>query len=178
MRKIFFAGLILLFTAFPAYALEGVLYFNNGANLAYTNIADEGDFIVVKTTGGQKEKYFKKDIDLAKSLNAVLLGVVKGGDAAEAPKNTGDAQKTAAPVQVVQGAVIFAPGNVYQIYITRQDTNVYKIEGSNSFLTTRMCLEPASGEEAILKYDTRYGNSKGKLIILHSGASYDIEDVY
>lgn len=53
---------------------------------------------------------------------------------------------------------------VFKVDLTRKESNLYKIEGTNYYIETRYCYEYATSEEAILKVESNYGYTKGKII--------------
>ncbi len=50
----------------------------------------------------------------------------------------------------------------YRVTVTRKENNLYRIDGTKTYIKTRMCLELALGEDAILNYER--GSFSNKLI--------------
>jgi hypothetical protein len=53
---------------------------------------------------------------------------------------------------------------VFTVSLTRKAANLYKVEGTDSYLETRYCYEFAMHEQVILKVESNYGYTKGKVI--------------
>lgn len=54
---------------------------------------------------------------------------------------------------------------VYEIEIKREDSNLYRILDQDLFIMTRYCYEYASyREDALLRWESNYGYTKGQLI--------------
>ena len=52
----------------------------------------------------------------------------------------------------------------YTVNITRKDSNLYEIEGKNIYIETKYCYEYSYSQEVILKVESSYGYTKGKII--------------
>jgi hypothetical protein len=52
----------------------------------------------------------------------------------------------------------------YTVSITRKGANLYKVDGMNIYIKTRYCYEYSYGQDVILKVESSYGYTKGKLI--------------
>lgn len=55
------------------------------------------------------------------------------------------------------------PG-IYEVEVTRKGNDLYKVEGTSFYLETRYCYEYAYSETVILKIESNYGYTKGKII--------------
>ena len=71
--------------------------------------------------------------------------------------------------QLHEEALILVPTTldqgVYEIEVKREDSNVYKIIDQDLFIMTRYCYEYASyREDALLRWESNYGYTKGQLI--------------
>jgi hypothetical protein len=64
--------------------------------------------------------------------------------------------------------------NYYKVNLTREGSNVYKIDGKDIIIQTRYCYVYAYSEEAIFKA-SGYG---GELIFFHSRAKCDVKAVF
>jgi hypothetical protein len=51
----------------------------------------------------------------------------------------------------------------YEVELTRKGSNIYKVQGTEYYIETRFCYEYASYEDAILKVESQYGYTKGKI---------------
>ncbi|MBK7341691.1 MAG: hypothetical protein IPJ06_00455 [Saprospiraceae bacterium] len=69
---------------------------------------------------------------------------------------------------LVDAELILIPTKIdagnYKVEVTRKGSNLYKLEGTKLFIETRYCYEYATYEDAILKVESNYGYSKGKVI--------------
>lgn len=54
----------------------------------------------------------------------------------------------------------------YSVEITRVDSNMYRICGTDIYIETRYCYEYATYDDAILVVESHYGYSKGELIFI------------
>lgn len=52
----------------------------------------------------------------------------------------------------------------YKVDVTREADDLYKISGTEIYLETRNCLEPATLEEVIVKIENNYGYNKGTVV--------------
>lgn len=52
----------------------------------------------------------------------------------------------------------------FKIEITRKGSNIYKVDGTSYYIETKYCYEYATYDEAILKVESNYGYTKGKII--------------
>ena len=66
-------------------------------------------------------------------------------------------------INVLLVPVKLEAGN-YQVEVTRKTSNLYEVQGTKYYLETRYCYEYAYSQEAILKVESPYGYSRGKLI--------------
>ncbi len=71
-----------------------------------------------------------------------------------------------------------APAEVYRVTVTLNADGLYQVDGTSLYVQTRYCYEYAYSEDAILKYDSSCGYTKGVLYFLDSEESYDIEEIY
>ncbi|MEB2786386.1 hypothetical protein [Algoriphagus persicinus] len=53
---------------------------------------------------------------------------------------------------------------VFEVKVTREADDLYQIVGTDYFIETLYCYEYASYESVILKVESQYGYTKGKLI--------------
>lgn len=67
-----------------------------------------------------------------------------------------------------------ASAEFYRVRVTRKEQNVYRDSNSGVWIITKMCLELALEEEAILKYDPYAYDNK---LIFGNGQSCDVETV-
>ena len=51
----------------------------------------------------------------------------------------------------------------YKVELTRKASNLYKVEGTKFYIETRYCYEYATYDDAILKVESNYGYTKGKI---------------
>jgi hypothetical protein len=66
----------------------------------------------------------------------------------------------------------------YKVQVTRKSDNLYEVEGQGVYLVTRLCLELALSEDAIVKIDSPSGYNVGEIIFVGSGGDKcDIERV-
>lgn len=63
----------------------------------------------------------------------------------------------------------------YKVNVKRIDQDLYKDTVSGVFIETRYCYEYAYGEEAILKWEGKYGDNK---IIFDGGGECDVKNVF
>ena len=65
---------------------------------------------------------------------------------------------------------IFVPTAIdigrYSIEISKEDSNLYRVCGTDLYVETRYCYEYASYTDAILVVESNYGYDKGDLIFL------------
>lgn len=52
----------------------------------------------------------------------------------------------------------------YVVKITRKGSNLYKVDDKNIFIQTKYCFEYSYSQEVILKVESSYGYTKGKVI--------------
>jgi hypothetical protein len=67
----------------------------------------------------------------------------------------------------------------YKVTVTREETNFYRVDGTDYYVKTRLCLELAMRQEAILVWNGR-GSFSNKLIFISSyrdAKSCDVEAV-
>ena len=71
------------------------------------------------------------------------------------------------PVQISSIAVPVQinPGN-YQIQVTRIDSNVYKVDGTDYYIQTKYCYKYSSREDAVLVVKSKYSYYNYKLVFL------------
>ena len=62
----------------------------------------------------------------------------------------------------------------YEVSVTRKGSNLYKIDGKNTYIQTRYCYEYVYSESAFLKMS----GYTGEIIFLDSGGKCDIKAVY
>lgn len=75
-------------------------------------------------------------------------------------------------VSVLLSSRVFA--DVYELNVTREDQNIYKVLGSNTIIQTKYCYEYSYGEDAILDASGNHG----QLIFKNSGNKCDIKAIY
>ena len=54
----------------------------------------------------------------------------------------------------------------YEVTVTRIDTNIYQVERTDYIIVTKFCYEFARYQKAILKYESSYGYTRGKLTFI------------
>jgi hypothetical protein len=64
----------------------------------------------------------------------------------------------------------------YQVSVTRKDNNLYKVENTKFYVQTQYCYEYAYSAKAILRIDSTYGYTIGKLIF-DSGTTCDVKAI-
>ena len=52
----------------------------------------------------------------------------------------------------------------YVVKITRKGSNLYKVDDKNIYIVTKYCYEYSYSQEVILKVESSYGYTKGKVI--------------
>ena len=52
----------------------------------------------------------------------------------------------------------------YVVKITRKGSNLYKVDDKNIYIQTKYCYEYSYSQEVILKVESSYGYTKGKVI--------------
>lgn len=52
----------------------------------------------------------------------------------------------------------------YKVKLTRKESNLYKLEGTNVYIETKYCYEYATYQEVILKVTSSYGYTKGTIL--------------
>jgi hypothetical protein len=64
----------------------------------------------------------------------------------------------------------------YKVQVTRASDNLYEVVGQGIYLKTRLCLELALMEDAIVKIESPNGYNVGEIIFVGSGGEKcDIE---
>lgn len=53
---------------------------------------------------------------------------------------------------------------IFKIEVTRKESNLYKVEGTDYYIETRYCYEYTTHDEVILKVESNYGYGKGTII--------------
>lgn len=70
--------------------------------------------------------------------------------------------------QVTEVSTVLSPieleAGMYEISLSREGDNLYKVYGEDIYIKTRYCMEMALGDEAILKIESITGFTLGKLI--------------
>lgn len=61
--------------------------------------------------------------------------------------------------------------DTYRVRVTRIDSNLYKDTNSKVIIETRLCLELALDDDAVLRWEGRYGNN---WIVFSSGEKCDV----
>lgn len=61
----------------------------------------------------------------------------------------------------------------YEVSVTRKGMNLYKIDGKEIYINTRLCLELALSEDAFLQMN----GYRGQIIFLESGNRYEVKSV-
>lgn len=64
--------------------------------------------------------------------------------------------KESCDIEKIIGAKV-DPG-MYKVNVRREDSNFYQITGQDIYIKTRMCLELAIGDDAILEIDSVHGS--------------------
>ena len=54
----------------------------------------------------------------------------------------------------------------YEVTVTRRAQDLYEVDGYGLYVKTRYCYEYAYSADAVLKYKSKYGYTKGALIFL------------
>ena len=52
----------------------------------------------------------------------------------------------------------------YVVKVTRKGSNLYKVDDKNIYIVTKYCYEYSYSQEVILKVESSYGYTKGKII--------------
>ncbi len=52
----------------------------------------------------------------------------------------------------------------YVVKVTRKGSNLYKVDDKNIYIETKYCYEYSYSQEVILKVESSYGYTKGKII--------------
>ncbi len=52
----------------------------------------------------------------------------------------------------------------YLINVTKKTSDLYKIDGKNIYIKTKYCYEYSYNQEVVLKVESAYGYTKGKII--------------
>ena len=53
---------------------------------------------------------------------------------------------------------------LYKVKLTRKESNLYNIQGTSYYLQTQYCYEYTTYDEVVLKIESNYGYTKGKII--------------
>lgn len=61
----------------------------------------------------------------------------------------------------------------YEVSVTRKGSNLYKVDGKDIYINTRLCLELALSEDVFLKMN----GYQGEIIFLSSGERCDVKSV-
>lgn len=72
---------------------------------------------------------------------------------------------------LVVGCVSASYAEVYRVRVSRIDTNLYRDLGSKAIIETRLCLELAIGDDAVLKWEGKYGTN---WIVFSNNAKCDV----
>lgn len=64
-----------------------------------------------------------------------------------------DAEIILIPTQLDEGT--------YELEITRKESNIYKVEGTDYYIETRYCYEYATYDDVYQKVESNYGYTKG-----------------
>ena len=77
--------------------------------------------------------------------------------------------------------ILMAPSPIsktahYDVTLTREQSNLYKIDGTSLLIQTKWCMEFAMREEAILKVEPSYSFSKGSIIFIDSERSCEVDE--
>ena len=71
---------------------------------------------------------------------------------------------------VEEAAYILVPTKLdedkYQVSVTKESANFYKIAGQDIFIETRYCYEYATSDDVILIVNSHYSYDKGEIIFL------------
>jgi len=62
----------------------------------------------------------------------------------------------------------------YEVSVTRKGSNLYKVDGKDIYINTRLCYEYAYSEDTILQMS----GYQGYIIFLESGDRYDVKSVF
>lgn len=64
--------------------------------------------------------------------------------------------------------LFFVPINIdigkYVVNVTRKGSNFYKVDDKNIYIQTKYCYEYSYSQEVVLKVESSYGYTKGKII--------------
>ena len=73
--------------------------------------------------------------------------------------------------------VILVPSayaDTYRVRVNRIESNLYQDQNTKVIIETRLCLELALGDDAVLRWEGRYGNS---WIVFSNGNKCDVVDL-
>jgi hypothetical protein len=70
-----------------------------------------------------------------------------------------DAQLILVPLKIDEGD--------YAISVTRKGSNLYLIDNKNIYIETKYCYEYSMMQKAVLKVESNFGMTKGKLVFKH-----------
>ena len=62
----------------------------------------------------------------------------------------------------------------YDLSVTRKGSNLYKVDGKDTYIHTRYCYEYVYSEDSLL----RMSGSGGKIVFIDEGSSCDVKAVY
>ena len=60
---------------------------------------------------------------------------------------------------------------LYRVNVSRVDSNLYRDHSSKAIIETKYCYEYATRDDAVLRWEGRYGNSR---LIFSSGTTCDV----
>lgn len=63
---------------------------------------------------------------------------------------------------------------LYRVSVTRLDSNLYRDHTSKAIIETKYCYEYANRDDAVLRWEGRYGNNR---LIFSSGTTCDVTAV-
>ncbi len=83
-------------------------------------------------------------------------------------------------VFVLAGMMLFLSGpacaEFYKVNVKRVDKDLYKDLDSGTFIKTRYCYEYSYGDEAILKWEGKYGDNK--IIFKGPGGECEVKNLF
>jgi hypothetical protein len=73
---------------------------------------------------------------------------------------------------MVSGAMVsLLASEYYRVSVSRIDSNLYRDHNSKTLIETRYCYEYATRDDAVLRWEGRYGNNK---LVFSSGTTCEV----
>ena len=72
---------------------------------------------------------------------------------------------------VVASVASMQAREVYRVNVSRVDNNLYRDHTSKAIIETRYCYQYATRDDAVLRWEGRYGNNR---LIFSSGTTCDV----